>query len=440
MENFDEKEFEQFYNGELDEEEPSTTDETADGEDNQTPDNEEQNIDNYAGSENTEEQANQEPIEEESQTLAEPNDGTIRQEPVDNSGENNGETIDTPEETTEIETQNIGSDMLGKYQVSQDELDNALRLYSTLRDTEFTANGKQTKSSLDPDALIQGQQMKAGFSARMESFNKYKPYMPDIKALIDAGVLGNSEQVNYAIDLLKKDDNAIKKLMKDTGVTVDKMVEEEFDENEVQYEPNNYRPSESELALEEAMEIASSVGVGDKLVGELNKFDPQSLQTFAEDPAIRADVIKHMQDGTYDEVMQTMQSMEANDVYGGFRNLPTINKYAQAYKQWADTLLTNNINMSNPQQGVPANATIDQSQVNAEKDKIAAQQEAEKYKLLAEEREKELNEQRRKASSLNSGSKRVVESKTKSDTDVLKMGAADFDKYLDDFFEGKVSL
>ena len=433
MEDFDEKEFEQFYNEELEEETPDTTDAIADGEDNQNADT--GTTDPVVDTEPEVTSVDTEP------TLAEPDDGTIRQEPVNNSSDN-GETIDTPADTTEIENtvQDDNSDVLNRYQVTQDELDNALRLYSTLRDTEFTANGERTKSSLDPDALIQGQQMKAGFSARMESFNKYKPYMPDIKALIDAGVLGNSEQVNYAIDLLKKDDNAIKKLMKDTGVTVDKMVEEEFDENEVQYQPNNYRPSESELALEEAMEIASSVGVGDKLVGELNKFDPQSLQTFAENPAIRADVIKHMQDGTYDEVMQTVAVMEANDVYGGFRNLSSINKYGQAYTKWADTLLNNNITKQ-PQQVVPNSAaTVDPTQVNAEKDRIVAQQEAEKYKLLAEEREKELNEQRRKASSLNGGSNRVVESSSNSDTDVMKLGAADFDKYLDDFFEGKVSL
>lgn len=442
MKDFDEKEFEQFYNEELEDDNFSDEDAIADGDDDQNVDTESVIAEPDTQDDevvNTPDEVNPNP------NLAEPEDGTIRQEPVNNSGDN-GETIDTPEDTTTIDNdaQDPNSELLGRYQVAQEELDKALQLYSTLRDTEFTANGEKTKSSLDPQALIQGQQMKAGFSARMESFNKYKPYMPDIKALIDAGVLGNSEQVNYAIDLLKKDDNAIKKLMKDTGITVDRMVEEEFDENEVQYQPTDYRPSESELALEEAVEIATSVGVGDKLVTELNKFDNQSLQTFAEDPSVRADVIKHMQDGTYDEVMQTVNAMEANDMYGSFRNLPDINKYAQAYKQWADSLLANNMpknQVPQSQQAVEVpSAYIDQTQVNSEREKIEAQKEAEKYRLLAEDREKELNEQRRKASSLSSGSQRVVESNSNKDTDVLKMGAVDFDKYLDDFFEGKVDL
>ena len=126
----------------------------------------------------------------------------------------------------------------------------------------FKANGK-TISLKSPDEAIQLMQMGANYTRKMQSIAPYRKTL----MMLEKAQLLDEDKLSYAIDLLNGNQEAIKKLLKDTKV--DPL---EFNtEDNVNYQPGlNNRVSDAEVNFKSTLDDLVSTADGLNTVKEIN--------------------------------------------------------------------------------------------------------------------------------------------------------------------------
>ena len=346
---------------------------------------------------------------------------------VENSNTNANQNADTanPEDAKGSET--------GK--IDPAEYEKLKKFYDEIANAEFVANGKKVKGFTDPSKIIRSQQMLHDYSNKMRGINEYKPYL---KTLKDKGIIGNEEKFNFAMSLLDGDKATIKKHLESLKIDP---VDLELDDANEQYSPRNYMPSKESLVLDEAMDIARSSGVEDKLRTVIAKeWDEESFGEFLRDPRVRNDLITHMQDGSFDTIQNKMTEMEMLDLTGSFRGLKSTDKYraaiAEINREIQYQYNRQSVNPSIPQQQQyyrSAPTGQNQYQPNVEAERLALAAKEAEYKAMAEKKLRD-DEARKRAAMI---TKKKSVTVTQKKFDPLALEGDDLDNFVNELIAGK---
>ena len=347
---------------------------------------------------------------------------------VENSNTNANQNADTanPEDAKGSET--------GK--IDPAEYEKLKKFYDEIANAEFVANGKKVKGFTDPSKIIRSQQMLHDYSNKMRGINEYKPYL---KTLKDKGIIGNEEKFNFAMSLLDGDKATIKKHLE--SLKIDPVDLELDDDANAQYSPRNYMPSKESLVLDEAMDIARSSGVEDKLRTVIAKeWDEESFGEFLRDPRVRNDLITHMQDGSFDTIQNKMTEMEMLDLTGSFRGLKSTDKYraaiAEINREIQYQYNRQSVNPSIPQQQqYHRSAPVGQNQYqpNVEAERLALAAKEAEYKAMAEKKLRD-DEARKRAAMI---TKKKSVTVTQKKFDPLALEGDDLDNFVNELIAGK---
>lgn len=318
---------------------------------------------------NTVEDTDQETDTEENEETNEENDDSAK------------ETSDAAEEGQEEHTQDDAGESEDESEATEEI--NYKEFYEKVALAKFTANGREVEGFKNPDDLIRAQQMLHGYSDKMKVFKEYKPF---IKTLEERGITADPEKFKLTMSLLDGDPEAIKKVLKDKNI--DPL---ELDLDDIKYVPKVKLPSEAQLLIEETYEQAENLGVGSKFNRVISKdWDVPSLQEFVRNGAVRADLLQHLKDGTYDIVQNEIKRMELLDSTGVLDGMNSVEKYRAAIANLQRQVPTT------PAKKVVA-PTVTAVDKTAEAKKAAEEAE---FKRRAAEKEQEIAEQRRLAASV----------------------------------------
>ena len=302
-----------------------------------------------------------------------------------------GETSETTDDDQEENTQDDADESEDESEATEEI--NYKEFYEKVALAKFTANGREVEGFKNPEDLIRAQQMLHGYSDKMKVFKEYKKFL---KPLEERGVVSDPEKFNLAMSLLDGDPEAIKKILKEKNI--DPM---ELDLDDIKYSPKNKLPSDAQLLIEENYEQAENLGVGDKFNRVISKdWDIASLQEFVSNSSVRADLLQHLKDGTYDIVQSEIKKMELLDSTGVLDGMNSVEKYRAAVVR-----LQQNRVAAQPKKVVVPAANVVDKVAEADKARKAAE-----FKLKAAEKEREIDEQRKLAASM---SKKKVASKPK---------------------------
>lgn len=408
-------------NEEEENEEVTQEEDTDQEEESETEDQPETSIDDETDEESAEEEEDEEedtPVDTDSleEEVEEEPEADVAEDP-DTDDE---DSTDTEEEADVVEAE------------TTDTIDYK-KFYEEVTGVEFTVNGKKTKGFTDPKKIIQSQQMAGGYANKMAGFKQYRPYMNPLK---DRGMLDDPEKFNLAMSLIDGDKEALKHHIKTLGI--DPVMD--LDMEAIQYSGNNALASNTQLVLDDALEMANANGVGDKFSNVIAKeWDQSSFETLMDNGTARERLVTQMSDGTYDKVQDRISEIERTDVNGAFGAMDSIHKYhtalvqiEQEQKQQQATDIANR--QAQAETSRKAEQDSKAAKIQAEKAKIAKARKDEEYKAKAAEQSKKVAAQRSKASAVSK--KKSTKSKVKKEDPMLKSGK-ELEALLDTMIMGR---
>jgi hypothetical protein len=180
------------------------------------------------------------------------------------------------------------------------------------------ANGVEIQP--DPDKMIQLIQLGSKYYADRE---KIKPQLQTVKMLEKNNI--DIDTLNFLIDIKNGNKDALKKLIHDFEIDpIDLDLE---DDEKIEYQPNNYRPSEQEIKMDEIVSKIEQSPKFNDLVSEVEKFDDQSKVEIEKDPIILEVLTEHMEAGIYDTVNE---EIKRGKIFGQYVNKPFVEQYKEA--------------------------------------------------------------------------------------------------------------
>lgn len=180
----------------------------------------------------------------------------------------------------------------------------------------FKANGKEIKVD-SVDEAVQLMQMGANYNKKMTAL---KPNLKLLKVLENNGLL-SEEKLSYLIDLEKKNPDAVKKLVKDSGLDpLDIDVE-----SDTEYQPKSYAVDDRELELDAVLDKIQDTPTYSKTIGVVSKkWDGASKKQVAEQPQLIEVINDHMASGIYDRIST---EVEKQRMLGGLRGMSDLDAY-----------------------------------------------------------------------------------------------------------------
>ena len=342
--------------------------------------------------------------------------------------------------------------------IDEEEFKKYKDFHDQLVNAEFTANGKKVKGVATVDGLIQSQRLARDYSLKMQGFKKYNPL---IKTLKEQGLDENTDKFNLALQLLEGDKGALKKHLEDLGIDPRYDFDTESEEDQsLKFVPKDYRPSDSKMAYEDMLDEASTHGNEKKIHSILmEEWDDDSMAAVIGSEGARKALVEQVNNGVYDEVQEIVQKLEDRDY--GFRGKTAFEKYNYASEIWNEThqvrketpeeirqRLVEEMSgrTAEPQSSytpvkdvVEHTPQVDRVKVEAEKAKLAKQQELAEYKRKLEQRETELEEYRNAASRSSKPKNSPKNNGLKYDpSSVSELEGEDVSAYLDALINGDI--
>lgn len=187
----------------------------------------------------------------------------------------------------------------------------------------FKASGRTVKVE-SPDDARRLMQMGYDYNLKMRDL---KPRLRTLKTLEHNGLL-DDEKLNFAIDLLKGNPEAIKKFLKDHEIDP---IEMDL-ESGTDYKPNDHRVSDQQVALDEVLDSLKSSDAFPRTAQVITKeWDKASQEVLLGTPAIIAVINDHMEKGYYDQIASKVQYERSLGRLTGLSDL-------DAYKTVGDAL------------------------------------------------------------------------------------------------------
>lgn len=377
-----------FEPAEVEEEVVSDDDEHQEDTDQEDESEEEEELDE-AGDGEPDEDLEDEDEDEEEDSLVEDYDS----DDEDSDADDEEEEADEADESEEDDTDEESEDEADTEETSDGEAQDTdgidyKAFYDAVVNTEFVVNGRKTKGFADPQKIIQSQQMAGGFSEKMAGFKQYRPFMAPLK---DRGMLDDQAKFDLAMNLVDGDKEAIKAHLQ--SLKIDPL---DLDMEKIDYSGKSNVATQESLVIEDVMARAKDAGIEDKVrqvVG--TDWDAESFQEFIGNEAVRNDLLKHIETGSYDTVQDKMAEMSRLDYNGTFGSMSTINKYRTAVRELQSAPVA-------PVAPVvqPTAETVKKASVKSEKAKIAQSRKESEYKQKAAKQENKLTQQRKRAASM----------------------------------------
>lgn len=187
----------------------------------------------------------------------------------------------------------------------------------------FKANGKMITLN-SPEELIQLAQMGANYTRKMQDI---QPHRKVLQMLQNNGLLDEGK-LSFLIDLDKKDPEAIKKLIKDTGIDpldIDTSVEPAYKEG-------NHRISDEDVAFTTALEDIKSTPNGIETIQVINQWDHASKDLLWKSPDLMAVIHSQRDNGIYDRIATEIDRRKTLGI------IPATVPFIQAYRVVGDEL------------------------------------------------------------------------------------------------------
>jgi len=309
--------------------------------------------------------------------------GTVPEADSDEDSSDDTDTTESPTDDGSRDTTEADVD-------SKEEIDYKVQYEELL--SPFKANGKDIKVDTVEDARSL-MQMGANYNKKMAAL---KPNLKLVKMLDNHGLLDEGK-LSYLIDLSKKDPEAVKKLVKDSGL--DPL---DIDTDNIAYRPNTYNVSDNEVALDGILDDIRDTSTFNTTIDIIgNKWDEASKDMIAKDPSIIKVINEHVGSGIYKKVSEVV---ERERILGRLSGLSDI----EAYKQVGDAI------NANGGFGDPVQATQTQPQSTSKSNSVNKANNPVDPKLA----------NKRKAA----GSTKSKPSKAKPEFDVLNMSDEEFEK------------
>jgi len=244
------------------------------------------------------------------------------------------EDTTSPSPTPEAETRPADVDPAAEAGDSQPEAERKIEVseaeysrYKAAFDqimTPFKANGK-TVELKDPEEAIKLMQMGANYTKRMQELQPHRKVLQMLQNndLLDEGKL------SYLIDLDKRNPEAIKQLVKDSGI--DPL---DIDPSEDSgYQAGDHRVSDEEIAFRSTLEDITSTPLGQETVQVIDStWDPTSKEACWAQPEIMQVINTQRENGIYDIITA---ELERRRVLG---EIPANTPFLQAYQTVGDAL------------------------------------------------------------------------------------------------------
>lgn len=191
------------------------------------------------------------------------------------------------------------------------------------------ANGK-TIEIKSADDVIRLMQMGAGFGRKMHDI---QPHLKTLRFMEQNNLLTvGQEQLKFLVDLNNKNPDAIKKLVRDSGIDPLDFNNEE----EVKYQSTIPEVTDQQVTFSEALKDLKSHEGGTETLAVMNSWDAQSHQALMNNPSLIDVIHEQRQLGIYDRIVSEVDRQKA------FGRIPHSTPFLEAYKQVGDHLRDNN--------------------------------------------------------------------------------------------------
>lgn len=202
--------------------------------------------------------------------------------------------------------------------------DAAVRSFYSKVMTPFKANGK-TVELKTADEAITLMQMGANYTRRMQEIAPYRKVL----TMLEKNDLLDTNKLSYLIDLQDKNPEAIKKLVKDSGIDT---LDLDTDSGK-EYTASDHSVSDSEMSFRTTLEEVSDLDGGAETIHEINStWDEQSKGIVWENPEIIRVMHQQRQLGVYPTIVAEMERMKT------LGRIPSATPFIQAYKTAGDAL------------------------------------------------------------------------------------------------------
>jgi len=289
-----------------------------------------------------EEEATTEKQEEETETPAEDEPAN-----TDDSEESNAEEP-TQEDTPENSKQDAKDDGKSDKETEAEAISDIdyKAEYEKLV-TPFKANHKNIQVNNVDDA-INLMRMGANYNKKMQGL---KPNLKLMKMLENNDLL-SEEKLSYLIDLNKKNPEAVKNLLKDSGLDpLDIDLEKEID-----YKPATYTVNDNEVELDTVLDdIRETESFNTTIDIISNKMDESSKQVLLKEPKLIQVINDQVQSGIYGQIMGVVDNERMLGRLAGLSDL-------EAYKTVGDAIhAKGGFNKQTPNSNSEAPAEVNQN-------------------------------------------------------------------------------
>jgi hypothetical protein len=224
--------------------------------------------------------------------------------------------------------------------------------YTRVVKTPLKANGKliEIKSAEEAIGLMQ---MGANYTRKMQELAPYRKAM----TMLNKHNLLNEDELSFLIDIRNKNPDAIKKLVKDSGIDPMEIGEDAGKE----YRLGNHRVSDNEVKFQEGLSSLKATPEGQATLTEIHtNWDDASKDLLWDHPQILSDIHIHRENGFYAKVADEVARQKA------LGKIPADTPFLYAYKTVGDQLVA-----QSSQDGSPAKTQTQTTVVSNSKTPVA---------------------------------------------------------------------
>lgn len=194
--------------------------------------------------------------------------------------------------------------------------------------TPFKANGRNIELKT-PDEAIRLMQMGAGYGRKIQEL---QPHLKVLR-MLEKNDLLDEGKLSLLIDVNSKNPEAIKKIIKDSGIDP---LDLNMEDN-VSYKPTNHSVSDKEMAFNEAVKVVTDHETGNETLKTINQtWDQESKSALFDQPALLGVIQSQRDNGLYDQIAAEIDRQKL------FGTIPQSTPFLQAYQLAGDHLKATN--------------------------------------------------------------------------------------------------
>lgn len=192
----------------------------------------------------------------------------------------------------------------------------------------FKANGKMI-TPRNAEEAVSLMQMGANYTRKMQELQPFRKVM----LMLQNNNLMDEGKLSYLIDLDKKNPEAIKQLIKDSGLDVLDINPDEA----INYQAGNHKVTDAEAAFATELDDLKSTQEGQATLGAISQtWDTASKEELFNNPGLTQIIHTQRQNGIYDRIVSEIEHLKT------LGQIPAGIPFLSAYNQVGNMLASNN--------------------------------------------------------------------------------------------------